>query len=197
MHGGPYIICTWSVFRYTSRLITACTTPTPVTISLYDYTQELAGLFTLSSQKGWIVLIWAQTALRKLTAGADLTVVARYMYTANTKVDGCSFMAGMAQFSPFLDICTYMFLNISFDFVHAQMQRSTGRINSTAAPGWICTNYPQPTVLQFSGSHAKSWARMWVYRYLTEIVRHGGLLSNEWKVGPPPRKIEMVYVPHI
>ena len=26
---------------------------------------------------------------------------------------------------------------------------------------------------------------------------HGGLLSlNAWKVGPPPRKIEMVYMPH-
>ena len=26
---------------------------------------------------------------------------------------------------------------------------------------------------------------------------HGGLLPlNAWKVGPPPRKIEMVYVPH-
>ena len=26
---------------------------------------------------------------------------------------------------------------------------------------------------------------------------HGGLLSlNAWKVGPSPRKIEMIYVPH-
>ena len=47
-------------------------------------------------------LIWAQVALCKLTTGADLTVVAKY--TANTKVDSCSFMAGIAQFSPFSHI---------------------------------------------------------------------------------------------
>ena len=50
--------------------------------------------------------------------GADLTVVARSgsLYTANTSVDGCSFVAGMAQFSPTRTLD--MFLEISFDFVH-------------------------------------------------------------------------------
>ena len=33
--------------------------------------------------------------------------------------------------------------------------------------------------------------------FIVKVSHHGGLLSlNAWKVGPPPRKIEMVYMPH-
>ena len=73
-------------------------------------------------------LIWAQVALCKLTTGADLTVVARclqFRYTANTKVDGCSFMAGMAQFSPFLH-------DIEHQFLCTDGTLNYSRINSTA-----------------------------------------------------------------
>ena len=87
-------------------------------------------------------LIWAQVALfhgwRPYSCGYIRTP------SENTKVDGCSFMAGMAQFSPFLGMYTFLNITISFDFVYTQMERSIGRINSTAhLPGFaqiITTN---------------------------------------------------------
>ena len=66
--------------------------------------RSLLDLFTLSAtvhRKVELSLIWAHVALFKL----------------NTK-KGCSFMVGMAQFLPFLDMYASMFLKISFDFVH-------------------------------------------------------------------------------
>ena len=89
----------------------------PLSLSMINTRRSSLDFFTLTAtvhRKVELFFIWAQVALCKLTTSADLTVVK----TPNTKLYNCSFMAGMAQFSPFLlGIYTYMFFN-SFYFVH-------------------------------------------------------------------------------
>ena len=55
-------------------------------------------------------------------------------------------------------------------------------------------------LLHISLSAARFFKRFALRTMLLNLwiaLMHGGLLPlNAWKVGPPPRKIEMVYVPH-
>ena len=73
------------------------------TIYMIDYTQELAGLFTLSAtmqftcRKVELSLIWAHVALCRPYMELWLdknSICMQFRYTANT---GCSFVAGMAH----------------------------------------------------------------------------------------------------
>ena len=68
-------------------------------------------------------------------------------------------MAGMAQFSPFLD----MFVNTSSDFVHRWNAQLT---ELTAHRTWLDLHkLSKLTVLQLSGSQAK------MYESISEIIR--------------------------